>query len=121
VWDNKGKIIIIIIKPTRQSAWRGIFSPLTDPFYIFGHLFSVMASKNADLLASLASVLKNLSTPLHYHLKEGRKTDVETLRDRVSRPTKWPLKVGDNLGSTDRFHYLLIDTLEFFIQLYVIL
>jgi hypothetical protein len=34
------------------------------PFYIFGQLFSVLASKNPGLLASLASVLKNLSTPL---------------------------------------------------------
>jgi hypothetical protein len=39
-------------------------SPLTDPFYIFGQLFSVLASENAGLLASLASALKNLSTPL---------------------------------------------------------
>jgi hypothetical protein len=40
------------------------FFPLTDLFYIFGQLFFDLASKNAELLASLASVLKNLSTPL---------------------------------------------------------
>jgi hypothetical protein len=40
-----------------------IFSPVTDPFCIIGH-FSDLASKNTEPLASLASVLKNLSTPL---------------------------------------------------------
>jgi hypothetical protein len=42
------------------------FFPLTDSFYIFGQSFSDLASENTEceLLASLASVLKNLSTPL---------------------------------------------------------
>jgi hypothetical protein len=31
---------------------------------MFGQLFSGLASENTELLASLASVLKNLSTPL---------------------------------------------------------
>jgi hypothetical protein len=41
-----------------------VFSPLTDSFYSFGQLFSDLASEYFSLLASLASVLKNLSTPL---------------------------------------------------------
>jgi hypothetical protein len=41
-----------------------VSSPLTDPFYIFVQLFSVLANKNTGLLASLARVLKNVSTPL---------------------------------------------------------
>jgi hypothetical protein len=49
-------------KPTRQSG-EGFFSPLTDPFYILGQLFSVLVSENAGLLVILA-VLKNLSSPL---------------------------------------------------------
>jgi hypothetical protein len=49
-------------KPTRQSG--EFFFPLTYRFYIFGQLFSDLASENTELLASLASVLKNLSTPL---------------------------------------------------------
>jgi hypothetical protein len=50
-----------------------IFSPLTDPFYIFGQLFSDLVSKNTELLASLASVLKNLSIPLlHGYLRLTR-------------------------------------------------
>jgi hypothetical protein len=40
------------------------YFPLSYPFYIFDHLFSDLASKNTELLASLASVLKNLFTPL---------------------------------------------------------
>jgi hypothetical protein len=53
--------------PTRQMqvefrlgepAWRGIFSPLTDFFYILGQLFPDLASNNSELLTSLASVLK---------------------------------------------------------------
>jgi hypothetical protein len=35
------------------------FFPLTGPFYIFDQLFSDLASENVELLASLASVLKN--------------------------------------------------------------
>jgi hypothetical protein len=49
-------------KTTRQSD-KG-FSTLTYPFYIIGQLFSDLASENTELLASLASVLKNLFTPL---------------------------------------------------------
>jgi hypothetical protein len=48
--------------PLASLAWA--FFPLTDPFYILGQLFSDLASKNTELFASLASVLKNLSTPL---------------------------------------------------------
>jgi hypothetical protein len=50
-------------KPTRQSGER--FFPISLTLSIFfGQLFSVLASENASLLASLASVLKKLSTPL---------------------------------------------------------
>jgi hypothetical protein len=37
-----------------SPVWQEIFSPLTEPLYIFGQLFSVLVSENADLLASLA-------------------------------------------------------------------
>jgi hypothetical protein len=47
------------------------FPPLTDPFYIFGQLFSVLASENAGLLASLASGEKNVSTPLGKMMQNG--------------------------------------------------
>jgi hypothetical protein len=47
------------IKNTDQLA-----SLLIDPFYIFGQFFSDLASENTEILASLASVLKNLSTTL---------------------------------------------------------
>jgi hypothetical protein len=40
------------------------FSPLTDLFYILGQLFPDLASNNSEQLASLASVLKNVSTHL---------------------------------------------------------
>jgi hypothetical protein len=50
--------------PTHSSVWRGVFSYLTDLFYIFDQLFSDLAIENTELLASLASVLKTLSTPL---------------------------------------------------------
>jgi hypothetical protein len=40
------------------------FFLLTDPSYVFFGQFSVLACRNTGLLASLASVLKNLSTPL---------------------------------------------------------
>jgi hypothetical protein len=50
---------------THSQAWRWFFYPLTDNFYILGQLFSDLASDNFQLHASLASVLKNLSTPLH--------------------------------------------------------
>jgi hypothetical protein len=40
------------------------FSPLTDNYYRLDQLFSDLANENSELLASLASVLKNLSTPL---------------------------------------------------------
>jgi hypothetical protein len=40
------------------------FSPLSDPFYIFGQLFSDLASENTELLASLTTVFQNLITPL---------------------------------------------------------
>jgi hypothetical protein len=61
-WEGK--------KPS--PGWRVVslvrgFSPLADHFYIFGQLFSDLASENAEQFASLASVLKNLSTPLHIH------------------------------------------------------
>jgi uncharacterized protein (DUF849 family) len=46
------------------SLARVSFFTLADPFYIFGQLFSDLASKNTELLARVASVLKNLSTPL---------------------------------------------------------
>jgi hypothetical protein len=58
--------------PTRQMrvkiqihspGWRVLFFPLTDNFYIVGQLFYDLAS--SSLFASLASVLQNLSTPLH--------------------------------------------------------
>jgi hypothetical protein len=56
-------------KPSRKFS-QGFF-PLAYPFYIFGQLFSVLASKNIGLLASLASVLKTLSTLL------PEKTDIQ--------------------------------------------
>jgi hypothetical protein len=40
-----------------------LFSPLTDPYYIFGQLFSDLASENAELLASLADALKTYPHP----------------------------------------------------------
>jgi hypothetical protein len=43
-----------------------VFPPLTDNFYILGQLFSDLASKNSQLPASLASVFKNVSTPMNY-------------------------------------------------------
>jgi hypothetical protein len=50
---------------THSPAWRGFFPlSLKYPFYIFYQLFSYLASENTELLASLASVLKNLFTPL---------------------------------------------------------
>jgi hypothetical protein len=55
---------------THSPAWQGFgwrgwfFSPLTDNFYILAQLFSNLASENFSLLASSASVLKNLSTPV---------------------------------------------------------
>jgi hypothetical protein len=53
-------------KPTSQSC--KVFPPLTDLFYIFGQLFSDLASDKAELLANLAGVLKTLFTPLPYKL-----------------------------------------------------
>jgi hypothetical protein len=50
---------------THSPIWRGIF-PLSLSYYIFGQLFSDMASENTELLANLAIVLKNFSTPLIY-------------------------------------------------------
>jgi hypothetical protein len=47
------------------------FSPITDPFYIFGQLFSDMASENAELY-----VLKKLSAPLVEALWGGGKRRV---------------------------------------------
>jgi hypothetical protein len=52
---------------THSPVWRGIFSPFTDTFYIFGHLLS----ENTELLANLASVFKNLSTPLKHMKKKN--------------------------------------------------
>jgi hypothetical protein len=53
----------------QSPVWRGLFFPLTAPFYIFGQFFSDLASKNTELLASLANILKNISTPLGWVLK----------------------------------------------------
>jgi hypothetical protein len=50
---------------THSPIWRSFVFPLTDPFYIFGQLFSVLASENTGLLASLASVLKKNAYPCH--------------------------------------------------------
>jgi hypothetical protein len=38
------------------AALVSVSSPFTDFFYIFGQLFSDLASNNTELLASLASV-----------------------------------------------------------------
>jgi hypothetical protein len=48
---------------THSPAWRGFYH-LTDPFYIFFYLFSDLAIENTELLPSVASALKNLSTLL---------------------------------------------------------
>jgi hypothetical protein len=50
---------------THSPVWRGFF-PSTAPFYIFGQLLSDLASKNTEVLSSLASVLKNVFAPLPY-------------------------------------------------------
>jgi hypothetical protein len=34
---------------THSPTWRGFISPLTDPFYIFGQLFSDLACENLSL------------------------------------------------------------------------
>jgi hypothetical protein len=68
-----------------------IFSSLTDLFYILGQLFSVLASENAGLLASLATVLKILiHTP-----------DIQSnLSSVVTQGTKneWPFTTDGDLG-----------------------
>jgi hypothetical protein len=52
------------IQTLHSPVWR-VFFPSHVPFlHIFGQLFSELASENPELLASLASVLKNLFTPL---------------------------------------------------------
>jgi hypothetical protein len=72
----------ITFRPLAICEWySGLASKNTNPFaslascvfsshwpflYIWPDVFD-LASKNAELLASLASVLKNLSTPLHVH------------------------------------------------------
>jgi hypothetical protein len=43
-----------------------LFSSHFYLFYVFGQLFSDVASESTELLASFASVLKNLFTPLSY-------------------------------------------------------
>jgi hypothetical protein len=48
---------------------RGFLTWLTDSFYIFGQLFSDLEIENIELLASLASVFENLSTPLQYYIQ----------------------------------------------------
>jgi hypothetical protein len=49
---------------TLSPVWQAVFSlSLTLTIYL-ASCFFYLASKNAELLASLASVLKNLSTPL---------------------------------------------------------
>jgi hypothetical protein len=55
------------------------FPPLTYPFYILGQffLFFYLASENTELLASLASVLKNLFTPLGT-INNKKNNDLET-------------------------------------------
>jgi hypothetical protein len=53
------------LKKKKKWPGDGLFSPLTDNFYRLGQLFSDLVSENSYLLASLASVLKNLSTPLN--------------------------------------------------------
>jgi hypothetical protein len=52
---------------THSPVWQ-VFFRLTDPFNIFGQLFSDLASENTEQLASLASDLKNVSTPLMNNL-----------------------------------------------------
>jgi hypothetical protein len=49
---------------THSPAWRVFFSPLTDSSCLDPELFSDVASKNSELLATLASYWKNMSTPL---------------------------------------------------------
>jgi hypothetical protein len=34
---------------THLPVWRVVFSPLTDPFYIFGQLFFNLASENTEV------------------------------------------------------------------------
>jgi hypothetical protein len=53
-----------VSKTNPLASLARVFSPLIDSFYIFGQLFSDLPSENTELLASLASVLKNVSTPL---------------------------------------------------------
>jgi hypothetical protein len=43
---------------THLPVWQGLVPPLAYPFYIFGQLFSDLASADTGLLASLATVLK---------------------------------------------------------------
>jgi hypothetical protein len=52
---------VIITNPLASLA--RIFFSLTYP-YIYGQFFVDLASKNTELLASLANVLKKLFTPL---------------------------------------------------------
>jgi hypothetical protein len=64
--------------PLAGQSGEGSPSPsLTHPFYIFGQLFSVVASENAGLLASLLSVLETLtytsaSTLVENSVKESK-------------------------------------------------
>jgi hypothetical protein len=52
------------VKKNKLATLAIFFFPRPDPFYIFGMLFSDLESENAELLARLASVLKNLFKPL---------------------------------------------------------
>jgi hypothetical protein len=73
-WNLKLASIFLTYSP----AWRVIFPPLSESFlpvsahctnaqqrHDFGEFFSDLASKNFELLASLASVLKILIPPLN--------------------------------------------------------
>jgi hypothetical protein len=60
---------------TLSLVWWVVFFPVTDTFYIFGQLCSVLASKNTGLLASLKKLIR---TPVihqtlynHSNLKRG--------------------------------------------------
>jgi hypothetical protein len=64
-WNSRltSRVIIQTHLP-HVPVWRGFFSLSLTLSIFFGQLFSALASENTELLASLASVLKNVFTPL---------------------------------------------------------
>jgi hypothetical protein len=52
------------------ASLASFFFPLIDLSYILASYFSVLVSENTGLLASLVSVLQNLSTPLTWGKKD---------------------------------------------------